>query len=593
MNIVQTLPNQLKKTFFYAFFFSVLLALNACGGEDGGKDTEVVNIRLEGAPNNLNPFLTSSAYSLYVCNEIFQTLGNLDPKTLEMKPMLVKEIPNVRNITDGNYKGSLAYDFEILDEAQWSNGTPVTAADVIFSLKIMFHPGLPTQNWSSYFQALQAVEVDPANPKKFTVYFKEYYMLALESMCQFFILPAYNYDPDNLLGATPLSDFLDNPKITALAATDSKLKAFVDQFNQPKFSFDPSAVTGSGPYSLESVNDQAATVVKKTDWWGDKVVAEVPILAVYPRKLVYKVVKDELATENLLKSGDLDIVTGINAAKFTELKGNAALAEKYDFVTRGSIQYARWVFNLRSPKLADAKVRKALAQVFDYNYALNTVLQGMAQAIVGPINPAKTYYAKDLKPYTMNIEAARNLLAEAGWTDTDGNGVVDKMIGDNKVELSLDLLAPTSNKINELLATSLRETALQAGVKINVIGADINKITADTKSGNFESAFLGAQLFPGHVELYSRFHSASLTPAGDNRTAFANARADSIIVAIRSNPDEEARKELYIQIQQLLYEELPEVPLFAPMQRIIVANKFNYVLSANRPGYYEQMFKLK
>jgi ABC-type transport system substrate-binding protein len=104
---------------------------------------------------------------------------------------------------------------------------------------------------------------------------------------------------------------------------------------------------------------------------------------------------------------------------------------------------------------------------------------------------------------------------------------------------------------------------------------------------------MGAQLFPGLVELYARFHSASLIPAGDNRSGFANVKADSLIVAIRTTPDEAVRKALYLQVQQILHDELPEVPLFAPLQRIIVANRFDYVLTANRPGYYEQMFKLK
>lgn len=590
MNSDQLLPLLMKKILPYALLLLVG-CFSAC--VDPAPQTDSVVIRLEGSPTNMNGYLSSSAYSLYVCNQIFQTLGNLDPVTLEMKPLLAKEIPEVRTITEGNYKGSLACDFEIQEAAKWDNGTPVTANDVIFSLKIIFHPGLPTQNWSSFFQSLQSVEVDPANPKKFTVYFKEYYMLALESMCQFFIYPAYNYDPNKHLEGIPLTDFLDQKKITALSATDGNLKAFVEEFNQPKFSNDKNAVSGSGPYRLETLNDQGAILLKKENWWGDELTEEYPMLAAYPKKLEYRVVKEESATENMLKTEDLDIVTGLNATKFVELKSNAALAEKYDFVTLGSIQYARWIFNLRSPKLSDVRVRQALAQIVDYDYTLKTILQGMAQAIVGPVNPAKSYYATDLKPYTMNIAAARQLLAEAGWADSDGNGIVDKMINQKKVELSIDVLAPTTNKINEMLANSLRETGQQAGVKINVIGTDITRISEDTRKGNYESALLGAQLFPGHVELYSRFHSASLSPAGDNRTAFANSRADSLIVAIRTTPDETARKELYRQVQHLLYEQLPEVPLFAPLQRIIVAKKFDYVLCANRPGYYEQMFKLK
>ena len=557
------------------------------------KTTDIVNVRLEGAPSNLNAYMTSNAYALYVCNQIFQTLGNLDPKTLEMKPLLAKSIPEVRNVTEGKYKGSLAYDFEIQDDAVWGNGTPVTANDVIFTLKILFHPSLPTQNWSSYFQALQDIEVDPANPKKFTVYFKEYYMLALESMCQFFIYPAFNYDPNNRLANIPLTDFLDKTKIAALASSNNNLKTFAEEFNQGKYSYDPAFVTGSGAYRLESVSDQQAVLVKKDNWWGDEAAATTPLLAVYPKKLVYKVGAADPIVENMLRNQELDIVTAVSADKFVQFKSDTSLTNKYDFITSGASQYARWLFNLRNPKLSDVRVRRALAQVFDYDYAMKTVLQGMAQRIVGPVNPAKPYYNTDLKPYTMNIAAARQLLADAGWTDTNNDGTVDKLINNKKVEMVLELKAPTASRVNQLLATSLAETAIQAGVKINVVGLDIRTISDDTRKGNFESAFMGSQLYPGHVELYARFHSASLIPAGDNRGAFVNAQADSLIVAIRTTADEDARKQSYLQVQKILYDELPEVPLYAPLQRIIVAKKFDYILTNNRPGYYEQMFKIK
>lgn len=595
MNFYPVNSQRMRNSFFPAILLLAVISccLPGCGPDDDGKKPEVVNVRLEGSPNNLNGYMTASAYSLYICNQIFQTLGNLDPETLEMKPLLAKTIPTVRTVTEGPYKGTLAYDFEINEGAQWDNGTPVTANDVIFSLKIIFHPGLPTQNWASFFQVLQAVEIDPSNPKKFTVYNKEYYMLALESMCQFFIFPAYNYDPNNRLANIPLSDFLDKAKITALAASDNNMKAFADEFSQGHFSYDPAHITGSGPYRLESVTDQEANLVKKENWWGDKATETAPLLASYPQKLVYKVVSNEPIAENMLKSKQLDIVTGLTADKFVQYKSDTAWTNTYDFITSGSIQYARWLLNTRSPKLSDVRVRRALAQVVDYEYAVKTVLQGLAQRIVGPINPAKPYYANNLNPYSKNIEAARQLLADAGWTDTNNDGTVDKMINNRRVEMTLDLEAPTANRINELVANSVKETALQAGIRINVLGLDINKISADTKSGNFETAFLGSMLFPGHVELYSRFHSASLAPAGDNRTGFAHAKADSLIVAIRTTPDESLRKDLYLQVQKILYEELPEIPLYAPLQRIIVAKKFDYVLSNNRPGYYEQMFKQK
>lgn len=93
------------------------------------------------------------------------------------------------------------------------------------------------------------------------------------------------------------------------------------------------------------------------------------------------------------------------------------------------------------------------------------------------------------------------------------------------------------------------------------------------------------------MELYQTFHSANVSPKGDNRSGFS--AADSVIVAIRTTENEATRNALYIKAQEIIREEVPEVYLYAPLQRIVVAKKFDYVVTANRPGYYEQMFRLK
>lgn len=567
------------------------LFLFACNDDTKVNPSNVVKVRMDGAVTNLNIYLPVTGYSRYVGMRIFQSLGDLDPETLELKPWLIKKLPTRRNVTEGPYAGSLAYDFEILDEAKWDNGLPVTGKDVEFSLKIIFHPGLPTEVWRGYFEYLKGLEVDPANPKKFTAYFSQYYMLMLDGMCGMPIFPAYNYDSSEALAGIPLSDFMDAEKSAQLAANPAA-QAFAKEFMEPKFANDKNFVSGSGAYRLESTDGEQGTVlIKKENWWGDALAQQYPLLAAYPEKLVYKIVNDEAAIENLLKTGDLDVAIQITPSKFLEMRENPALKDKYDFKTFGATQYSRLGFNLRNPKFQDKRVRQALAYSIDYDYLVNTVMQGLAQRLVGPVNPAKSFYAKDIPLYNFNIDKAKTLLADAGWKDTDGNGIVDKVIKGRKTDLTIDLLAPTKAKVNELAANSIQETAQRAGIKINIIPIDINKLSDDTKQGKFEVAMYGAALHPGLVELYQSFHSASLSPKGDNRTGFT--KADSVIVAIRTTEDEATRNALYIKAQEIIHEEVPEIYLYAPLQRIVVANKFDYVISANRPGYYEQMFKLK
>lgn len=550
-----------------------------------------VNVRMDAAVSTLNIYLPATGYSRYVGVRIFQSLGETDPKTLELKPLLVKSIPAVRKVTDGPYAGALAYDFEILDEAKWDNGSPVTGKDVEFTFKIIFHPGLPTEVFRGYFGYLKDIEVDKANPKKFTVYFSQYYMLMQEGTCGIPIYPAYNYDPNNALTNIPLSDFLDKKKSEQLASNPAA-QAFAKEFLEPKYANDKNFISGSGPYRLESTDgDQGTVLIKKQNWWGDALIQQNPLLVAYPEKLVYKIVSDEAAIENLLKTEDLDVAVQITPAKFLEMKQNPTLTAKYDFHTIGATQYSRLGINLRNPKLEDKRVRQALAHCVDYDYMINTVMQGLAQRLVGPINPDKPFYAKNLPLYDFNIEKARTLLAEAGWKDTDGNGIVDKVVKGKKTDLSIDLLAPLKAKVNELTANNIQETALRAGIKINIIPMDIEKLIKDTKQGKFEMALYGSAVQPGLVELYQSYHSASLAPKGENRTGFS--KADSVIVAIRTTENEAARNAHYVKAQEIIREEVPEIYLYAPLQRIVVAKKFDYVISANRPGYFEQMFKLK
>ncbi len=559
------------------------------------KEKESLDIRLEAAATTLNPLMPSSGYSRYVSSQIFQMLGNYEPETLEMKPILAKVIPSVRTATEEGHKGELAYDFEIHEAATWDNGSPVTGKDVAFTLKLIFHQGLPTDIWRAYYDYLTGLEVDPANPKKFTAYFRQYYILALESLCQTPIYSAYNYDPKGRLTNVLLTDFLNAAKGKTFADSETG-KAFAEEFSDPKFANDSKFIAGSGPYRVQSMIDEQGTIlVKKKDWWGDNASLTNPLLGAYPERIVYKVVKDEPAVVTLLKTEDLDLAMDLTATRFKEMQQDTHLTQLYDFKSRWTPRHSRLLLNLRSPDsiLADVQVRKALAYVVDYDYLINVVQQGFAQPTVGPINPNKPYYAKDLARYTYNPTEAQRLLAAAGWNDSDNDGVLDKVLNGTLTRLSLKILSANGSKLSEMVVDNIREKAKMIGMELVVNMQDINNITDATKKGNFQIASFASAGQPGLDELYQSYHSASLAPNGDNRTGYQNPKMDSIIVAIRTTPDEAARNALYLEAQRILHEDVPEIYLFASYQRAVVAKKYNYVLTSVRPGYFEHLFRLK
>ncbi len=584
------LPASFALLAFFCFHSCKSDPSSACGKVEFKKEN-TVTVRMEAAATSLNPILPGAGYNRYAAANIFQSLATLEPKTLEMVPVLIKQVPKVYQVQEGPYRGSLAYDFEIRDEAVWDNGTPVTAKDFLFTLKMIYHPSLPLGDWLGYFEYLQGIETDPANPKKFTAYFSQFYILALETLCQFPIYPAYNYDPDNVLSGIPLADLQNRERAQQLVAANPALSAWAEAFQSPRFANDKSAISGSGAYRLEQFDvDQGIVFVKKENWWGDRLAADNPYLGAFPDKIIYRFVKDEAPTESLIRSGDLDVIPALSPAKFLEMKSDTCLGQQYAFELIDGSTYGRIMCNLRKPQLADKRVRQALAYAIDYNYLLNTVWQGMAVRCVSPINPAKPFYARDLKPYDYDIQKARELLAAAGWSDSNGNGIADKDINGTRVELEMTLLVAGASAVSSQAAKSIATTARSAGFGINVVDEDIRAIVEKSRLGDYDLALTGSTVFPGLWDPYQTFHSKSI--GAGNRYGFSNPDMDRLIESLRTEPDDERRSVQYIQAQHILYDELPEIFLYAPRQRLAANRRFKYVFSANRPGYYEQYFRL-
>lgn len=570
-----------------------LLRTCLCNPNDNGKNKiNEVNIRYDAPVTNLNPFQTVVGTDIFTCARIFLSLGELEPKTLELSPTLVKKIPEVRPVTDGPHAGQLAYDFEILPEAVWDNGSPVTGNDMLFVFKTIYNPVLDVKAFASYLKDMNSIEVDPANPKKFTVYFNRFYILAIETLCMTPMLPAYNYDPAGHMAKFSLEDLRDPTKSEALK-NDPDIKAYAEEFKSSKFANDPNGVSGCGPYRLAIINDQGAILEKKDNWWGDKLASQNPNLRAFPKRLVYKVIKDEIVVENMLKNGELDIVAGsFSPAKFLELQKNDSITSKYNFDLLPALQYNRWLFNLSKPIVNDVRVRKALAHLIDYDHFIKNIRMNLAERVVGPILPSKSYYAKDLPLYDFNIQKAKDLLAEAGWADSNKDGILDKMENGKRVNLTLEVLTQPV-KTSQQYAESVTETCRLAGIEIKAVTYDIQEVNKRSKEGNFQTTFLGSAFFPGLTDLTQRYHSSNIAPHGDNRAAYVNTKFDTLITNLAAEPDPAKRNPMYIQAQTILNDELPEVFIFAPKQVIITSKRFTPVVTANRPGYYEQMFELK
>lgn len=558
------------------------------------KQTEnIVYARLRGEPSGLNPLLAFDVFAREAYSNIFPYLMDFHPVSYEFVPLMLKSKPEIKEVmVDG--KPGLSYTLEILDEAVWDNGEPVTGYDYEFTLKAVFNPKMPTLFIRGLFDFINKIEIDKDNPKKFTILANRKYILAEEAIGNMPILPQYHFDPKGIMKNYELSDLMDAEKAGKMADKDSRFQEFADEYLLPKYNREAEGIIGCGPYKLkEWVTGQHIILEKKENWWGDNLGSNRPNLQNRPEAIHYKIIKDQASAVSALKAQDLDAINQVRPGEFNDLKQDKEFQKYYNLFEPLNQAFFFIGINNRSPKLSDKRVRRALAHLIDVDEIVETLQLGYGQRTVGPIHPNADYYNKELKPIAFNIKKAQELLAEAGWTDTNNDGVVDKEIEGERVEMELEYLISTSSEEEKNTALLFQENAKRAGVKTNIVAQEFRVKIGNLRQQKFELAPSGWQASLALFDPYQIWHTDSYGGSGRNYFGFGNQESDALIEAIRSTLDKEKRDPLYKKFQEIVYEEQPYIFLFFRRNLIAISKRFEAEASSVRPGYFSNTFKLK
>lgn len=575
---------------------SFVLLLGACkrDGETRQADESFeVTVRLPSEPDRLNPLTYSSAYALQVFELTHQPLMNFNPETLQLDPVLIESRPAAADITEGLWAGGVAYTFKILDEAVWDNGQPVTGHDVAFSLKALFNPHVQAQRLRPYLEMVREVRVDPDDPRRFTVLTDQKYILGEAAVSNVTVLPEYAYDPDTLMRRYTLAELTD-PALASRWENDTTLIRFAEAFNGARYAREPGYVVGSGPYRLvEWVSGERLVLEKKEGWWGDALADRYPMLVAHPSRVLFKVIPDASAAALALRSEGFDVSAQMDVQDFLTLRDDPQVAAKYNFFTPPTNIYYFIYLNMRNPKLSDRRVRRALAHLVDVDAIIEQAFNGLGIRTNGPVHPDKEYYDASLPLIDYDPEEARRLLAEAGWTDTNGNGIVDKELNGRRVELELQFTINTGSKFAEELALMVQEQARRGGVAIEVTPKEVSALRQALVQRDFE---LAAGAFAADPVLYDDlkqlYHSTSDRPDGFNRFGIHNPELDQVLDEIQVTLDKDKLFALYRKMQRIIYEEQPQIFLFIPQERIVIHKRFEARASARKPGYYVPHFRV-
>ncbi|HKK77130.1 MAG TPA: ABC transporter substrate-binding protein [Saprospiraceae bacterium] len=551
-----------------------------------------VAVRLEADVANLNPLVSKTGYESQVIWQLYTYPCSFDYETLEFIPETLKELPVIEETTASGAPGKYAIRAEILEEAVWSDGTPVTAADYLFTIKAMLNPLVDAARYRVVFNTLDlsAITLDEERPKQFTVYLNSTSILDLETLFNLLpILPRHIMDSEGWLAEIALADLMDTERADVLATSDENLQAFAQQLADPEFARDIAKLTGSGPYEIvDWVTGQRVTLQRKNNWWGDQVSKEThPSLVAYPEELVYRPIDDPTAALAALKSEEIDVMNRIPESEFEALKEDSVAGERYQLEAISSMAVYYYSFNTDNPKLADPRVRQAIANAADIDEILQTVYLGYGERTASPVLPSQAYYNEELPIIRQDIEKAKQLLAEAGWEDTNNNGIVDKEIEGEQMELSIEVLtSQTENSRNTALL--LKDQLEQAGIDLQPKAVTGTVLLTNLRNKEYEVASVGSSVTPVWHPGQSWY-----SQGGSNRTGFGTAKSDAMIDEILVTFDLEKRKELYEDLQQEIYEQQPVLFLYVPQTTVAVHNRFEAPLTNIFPCYDPRYFKLK
>lgn len=508
---------------FAGFMAGGLAFLEACGGNStpttntqnavtGGHIVEgqITDI------SNINPIFINDTTSSQVAYLAYERLLMVDQKG-NLTPDLASEVPKV-DADQVTYKVKLR-------DAKWSDGTPITADDVVFTFQLMFDPKYKAVT-SRFRSQLETYLASVTAPDAKTVVFKTTKPYAP------FVITFMN------IGILP-------------KAVWSKLQPA--EINSTPLNQVPEVV--SGPMIPVKWDKGTQYQLKRNPlFWRGKT---------YLDSYILKVVPDAVQVANQLKTGELDV--GQFDPSQWDAMANVAAVDRISYVGPLFDYYIHNLDASKTPKGAifdDVQVRRALITAIDKKKVAEKVYFGLASPADSSVSGAQWVHTTPKTQYSFNLSKAEQMLEAAGWVK-GADGIRAK----NGVKLEWELRTNVGNKVRETLITVLADQWKQVGANVTTKPVQFPQlVTQLTQTRDFEMILIGISegLDPDTTQLW---HSKSIGGGAINGAAYKNPKVDDLLDQAVTTLDREKRKGLYAQIQEILMEDVP-APLVTFPKRV-------------------------
>ena len=411
----------------------------------------------------------------------------------------------------------------------------VTADDFKFFVEVMMDPDVNCAPLRSYYCDLEGLEV--IGPHEFVVRWKRPFYGSLSATLGMSPLPRHYYHqyPGKFDG-----------------------KRFNDDHRRNAF------IVGCGPYRLESwLKNRRLTLRRNENYFG------IP-LGVGPAisRRSFEVIQLPSTRFMALSAGKIDMLNltadqWVRNADAPIFKSGAFKKYRYPAMAYSYIGY-----NQKCPLFQDRRVRQALTMLVDRKRIIRDILHGLAQEIKSPFPPDSKFSDPELHPLPYDPERAKKLLAEAGWRDTDGDGILEK---DGR-KFSFTMLQIANHPTQTRMFPLIKESLGAAGIEMKIQTLEWSVYLERLEKRNYDACSLGwtTNFDP---DPYQVWHSQGIAPPGSNHVGYSNPELDKLIEKLRVTFDMDERIRIGRRIEKIIHEDQPYTFLYTPYSLSAISKK--------------------
>ena len=402
--------------------------------------------------------------------------------------------------------------FKLKPNLKWSDGKPLTSADALWTWQAVTAEATRSP-YASDFQLVKKAETPDA--QTFSVTYEQAYAPALDSWAGLQILPKH-----------------------LLEGQDLHTTAFA---RKP---------VGSNYYQLDSWTNGENIKLSRN---ATSVLGQAKI-----DRLITRIIPDSSAQFLELMAGNIDSM-GLDPIKYARIiPARPELKQKLALYKELGNSYTYMGFNLKRKPYDDIRVRKAINYAIDKQEIIDGVYLGLGIDIASPYKPGTRWSNPDLKPYPYNPQKAKALLKEAGFVDSDGDGVLER---DGK-PFSFEIVT-NQNKEREKSAVLIQRRLKDVGIQVNIRAIEwASFISRFIKTGDFDVVILGwgLGLDPDQFNIW---HSSQQAAGQFNFIGYNNPAIDKLLEQGRTELNPDKRQKIYHEFAKVLLEDSPIVYLSA------------------------------